>query len=321
MKYSIVLINCFFGALPEYSKYFFDSCKYNPTIHFLLITDQKIDYRISNNVEVIRMSFAEFKNMMQSKFEFNIVLEAPYKICDYKPAFGYVLSEYIHQYDFWGHCDLDMILGDIRSFLPDTILGKYEKIYQHGHLCLYKNTMENNKRFMSPIGMNYMDVFTSPRIFVFDEQIGMQQKFDLMNLETYKEIDYFNIDDKFYKFRRTIVDNCKDSKHINFSRQVFFWENGKVFRQYFDCNHMVKNEYNYIHFSNRKLKYNQISESNSFFITPEGAQIKDHDIISAKELKHYNHSNVFIDIQRHMQKLVFRIKRKIKNRGLIKSGN
>ena len=31
-------------------------------------------------------------------------------------------------YDFWGHCDMDLIWGDIRNFITEDVLSKYDKI-------------------------------------------------------------------------------------------------------------------------------------------------------------------------------------------------
>jgi hypothetical protein len=33
----------------------------------------------------------------------------PYKICDWKPFYGHIFREYLVAYDFWGHCDMDII--------------------------------------------------------------------------------------------------------------------------------------------------------------------------------------------------------------------
>lgn len=93
------------------------------------------------------MSFNDFRVLVQSKFDFPVSLERPYKICDFKPAFGLICSEYIQGYDFWGHCDFDMIFGDIRKYITDDLLNSYDKILPLGHLSIYRNNEENNSRF------------------------------------------------------------------------------------------------------------------------------------------------------------------------------
>ena len=52
------------------------------------------------NVKVIKSTFEDIRNIIQSKFDFKIILDQPYKLCDYKPSYGYVFEEYIKEYDF-----------------------------------------------------------------------------------------------------------------------------------------------------------------------------------------------------------------------------
>ena len=78
----------------------------------MIITDIKEKYDYPDNVKVINMSFTELRKKVQSCFDFKIYLGKPYKLCDYKCAYGLIFEEYIKNYDFWGHCDLDCIYGD-----------------------------------------------------------------------------------------------------------------------------------------------------------------------------------------------------------------
>ena len=128
---SICLVILYFGKLPNYFNLWLTSCKYNNTINFLLFTDDKTKYDYPNNVRVIYTTFEEIRNQIQSKFDFRITLEKPYKLCDFKPAYGYIFNKYLKGYDFWGHCDLDVIFGNLRKFLPEEILKEYDKIYKY----------------------------------------------------------------------------------------------------------------------------------------------------------------------------------------------
>ena len=100
--YKICIIGIYFGKFPSYFNLWLTSCAYNNSIDFLVITDQYID-NLPANVKVINMSFYDFRNLVQSKFDFKISLERPYKICDFKPAFGIICDNFLHGYDFWGH--------------------------------------------------------------------------------------------------------------------------------------------------------------------------------------------------------------------------
>ena len=78
---------------------------------------------------------------------FEIVVESGYKLCDFKPALGYIFSDYIKKYDFWGYCDIDIIFGNIRAFMTDDLLNEYDVIsarhdYLTGCFALYKNNQD-----------------------------------------------------------------------------------------------------------------------------------------------------------------------------------
>lgn len=117
------------------------------------------------------MTFSELTALISSKFDFTISLERPYKLCDYKPAYGYIFENYIKDYYFWGHCDIDTIMGNLKHFLTDEIFNMYDKIFCLGHMTLYKNTFENNRLFMSKYNGVYLykNVLSSPEIHWFDE--------------------------------------------------------------------------------------------------------------------------------------------------------
>ena len=143
----IVFICPYFGAFPDYFNLTLKSIEYNKTIDWLIITDIKEKNDYPDNVKVINMSFTELRKKVQSCFDFDICLNKPFKMCDFRPAYGLIFEEYIKNYDFWGHCDFDCIYGDLRKFLPADILEKNERIYCLGHMSLYKNNDKINNIF------------------------------------------------------------------------------------------------------------------------------------------------------------------------------
>jgi len=81
--------------LPDHFDLYLLSIEKNPAFDFLLITDDTRTFDYPKNIRVIRMSFEKLKRMFQERFDFNISLEYSYKLCDYKPAFGYIFEEMI----------------------------------------------------------------------------------------------------------------------------------------------------------------------------------------------------------------------------------
>ena len=61
-KYSIVYLIPYFGKLPESFQMWLLSCKMNPSIDWLLLTDDKTEYDYPDNVHVSYMSYEDIKN-------------------------------------------------------------------------------------------------------------------------------------------------------------------------------------------------------------------------------------------------------------------
>ena len=73
----------------------------------MFFTDQQVES--AHNIIVHNMNFTDFQKLVQNAFDFKIILDRPYKLCEYKQAYGYILQSYIKSYDFWGFGDLDLV--------------------------------------------------------------------------------------------------------------------------------------------------------------------------------------------------------------------
>ena len=165
-------------------------------------------------------------------------------MCDFRPAYGEIFSDELKTYDYWGHCDMDLIFGDIRAFITDEILEKYDKIGFQGHSVIYRNTPEVNQRYRVQVenAPNYKDVFTSGDGKFFDE-VGICELYDALGIPYYKETNFAHLDrftTSFYLLYLPEEDGYKNN------RQVFTWENGKIIRNYLDGTNVKREEYMYI---------------------------------------------------------------------------
>lgn len=286
--YSLLTISCYFGKLPEHFPEFLRSVAMNPTVDFLLITDCEIG-SVPSNMKIVESSFEVFARRFANYFDFPIALNRPYKLCDFRPAFGEVLQEHIDGYDFWGHCDVDMIFGDIRRFLTDQILEKHDKIYKLGHLTYYRNTSENNHRYVLDGGVNYMEAFTGTDSMAFDEIAGMQNIFDKHGFSAYFSRDYADITYGKVRFTLSYFQIPEELRERNnYEKQLFYWEDGHVYRAYMKEGQICKEEFNYIHFSRRKMTRNDLPENcHAFFITNRGLFEKTADV-SEQDFDKYN---------------------------------
>lgn len=171
--HSIVIIIPYFGKLPWYFSYFLHSCKFNPTVHFLIIADDNsYDSKLPKNVLLIHQTLNDLKKRIAQKLNISVSIPDAYKLCDFKPAYGKIFSEYISGYNFWGMGDIDVIYGNIRNFITESVLSKYDVItvrhdFLVGYFSLYRNCKKVNELFMQ--SKDYIKVFTNDKHFCFDE--------------------------------------------------------------------------------------------------------------------------------------------------------
>jgi hypothetical protein len=236
-------------------------------------------------------------------------LDAPYKLCDYKPTYGYVFADYISQYDYWGYCDVDMIFGNLRHFLTEDIIGRYDKYYKLGHLTLFHNDSENNTAFMTEDVVSYREAFTTKRIAVFDEFQGIQRIFDKSGKTTYFSRDYADITAGRNRFTLSDI-FVEDNGSNNYNHQVFVREDGCIYRYYEIGNSIKKEEFAYIHL--QKRKFDEITSSGgNYLITYKGFIPINDMTIDLKCMKKYNGFDIWKEAVMRNKKVSFKIRRKI----------
>lgn len=217
----IAVILCYFGKLPENFSLFAESCRRNATIDFLLFTDDTPTH-LPENMHLHPTTFAALQRRVAGCFDFAITLHTPYKLCDYKPAYGEIFAPELSGYDFWGYGDMDLVFGDLRTYFTEDKLRKYDKFYAFGHLSLYRNTPENNAVYRQPVGMDYHKAFTTREIAVFDEINGISAKYKALGLPFYDRQDYADITKASDRLAITDVGITADNQlHPNYSEQIF----------------------------------------------------------------------------------------------------
>lgn len=149
---TIILLIPYFGKWPVWFDYFLESCRFNSSIDWLFFTDCPVPSAAPENVRFINMSFTEYKQLVSERLGIVFNPESPYKLCDLKPALGYVHQADITGYDFWGFSDIDLVYGDLRSYFTTERLSKFDLYSTHarrisGHFCLMRNTAKMREAF------------------------------------------------------------------------------------------------------------------------------------------------------------------------------
>ncbi|WP_294953801.1 DUF6625 family protein [uncultured Eubacterium sp.] len=250
---SICYVVPYFGKFPVSFPLWLVSCGANPTVDWLIFTDDTTPYDYPQNVKVNYCSFDDMRKRIQEKFDFPVVIDRGWKLCDFRDAYGEIFEEELKGYDFWGHCDCDLMWGNIRKFLTDDVLEKYEKVGFYGHSTLYKNTPEVNSRHRVEIDglLNYKTVYSTSQSFGFDET-GIENIYKHLGIDYYKEVHFANLTKYETKFH---LDCFPDEDEYKNNRQVFTWKDGTLLRHYVHNGKIYDEEFYYIHFWCRPMSY------------------------------------------------------------------
>ena len=149
---TIAFILPHFGKLDVtgYFPLFLASCGENQTVDFFVFTDDRTPYPYPPNVHVFYLTLEALRERIQALYGFPVTLDRPYQLCNFKIAYGEIFARELEGFDYWGYLDSDLILGDIRHFVTEEMLERYHKIYTHGHMTLYRNTLEVNTLYRQP---------------------------------------------------------------------------------------------------------------------------------------------------------------------------
>lgn len=291
-----VLILPYFGKFPNYFNLHLHTIKANPTMQWLLFTDDKTNYNFPSNVTVVSISFEEIQQLFQSKFDFKIALDSPFKLCDFRPAFGYVLQEYLKDYDYWGHCDPDILWGNFNALIDFNALSTFDKIFCFGHLTFYKNTTQNNQRFLLPIAgeERYKKVFSHPIGFAFDEKFtkSINSLYQENNIPIFLDNLVADVDSYHTNMRLTTYNPLTNSYSLEpIKKQLFVWEEGSLYRYHIDNGMLVKKEFLYIHLQKRKMnEHFNLTFPNRILISYDSFTELNEPITIANFNRHYKSS-------------------------------
>ena len=244
-----IFIIPYFGKLPIYLPAFLHSIiPLQDSVDFLFITNCEEINEISTpkNFKVKISSFEEMQRCILEK-KLGHVYD-PYKLCDYKPLFGLIFDEDIQGYKYWGHCDIDVMMGDVIGFLNKINYAIYDRIGVAGHFTLYKNKKEINELALTQIpGPKYLR-------WSFVNKTTMPCHFDEYGMNLI--CDFRKI--HFYKNNHHLQPNKYSNLHLHTSNkkkynELFVWDKGHIYLYTRDSeNNIHKKEFMYLHFEARK---------------------------------------------------------------------
>ncbi len=148
----------YYGQFPTYMGLFLQSCAYNPSVHFLIFTENPPHPAAQNapNIHFIHYPYQQLIAKANQTIGIAMQLGDVHKICDLKAFYGLLFAEYLQNYAFWGYCDVDVIFGDLSKVINPTFLQEVDIFSAQssrivGHFCLLRNTQTiNNLPFLIP---------------------------------------------------------------------------------------------------------------------------------------------------------------------------
>jgi hypothetical protein len=270
-KNSIAIILPYFGKWPEWIDLFFYSCGQNKDIDFIFFTDCEVSNSNSLNLKFHSLSFEDYCQQVNDLLKINFRPANAYKLCDLRPFYGFIHRDILEGYDFWGFGDIDLVLGNVRSFYTDDLLKKFDVFSTHNdrlsghlslirnndkyiHLCFqitdWKNKLSNQENLALDEGDFSRIIFPESKIIgKFYRQIMMR----FLDWKTAWEIYYsifplihwtlrFRKRKLYFKEQHTTPILAEDGRLYKYESDSWFYKDGKVF------NNRVNKDFMYLHF-------------------------------------------------------------------------
>ena len=126
MKKIIIFNQWFCKPLPNWLDKFIDRVLANPNLNFCCITDQKHP----ESQERINFFDEKIKDyvLKVQKLTGELISDKSGGIAsvDLRPLISCAYPNLVEDYEFWGWCDLDIVIGNISSFINQSILDKWD---------------------------------------------------------------------------------------------------------------------------------------------------------------------------------------------------
>ena len=213
-KNKIILIQLWFGKIPDYFWFHYETTKNIIGVDFLFITDQNIVLDAKNYV-VVKTTKEEIELKLSSKLNQDIIIKNNKKTCDLKASFGDLFDVYVDGYEYFGCYDIDTLFGSVyNKILP--YLDEYDFISigdknfhnrLSGPFLIIKNTEELRQSYKEGdfIGCMLSD-----------------------NVECYEENTLNEIANKKYKVKIISSINCESDNGSKNTYDVR-WSGGNVY--------------------------------------------------------------------------------------------
>lgn len=176
-----VIFNQWFGdQFPEWMPQFVERIEANPGVDFVCFTNLDEDLG-SDRVKLVNTTPEEFDERIEnltgikSNKSYD---ERGVASCDQRPFIPSLYPELMEGYDFWGWVDLDVVIGNVSSFLSndfDVFTGTRKSLHKSIYCglaffrnCELLNSLWKDERFLSTVNKGFCGAVSnnwSPLVF------------------------------------------------------------------------------------------------------------------------------------------------------------
>lgn len=267
MKKNSLLIIVYFGNFTVSAKKSLASLLEN-NIDVMLFSDS----HVTNNYKNFYYNHLDstlLSQIVENKLQIKQNFDSAYKLCDYKILFPFIFTDYYKKdYAYIGFCDVDVLYGDINSFIDLPIKKNVDVIGNRGHFTLI-NSSYYDKLYSKLISKDTFPIFKhileSKHNYAFDE---FQFLHKLLKLD--KNISWN-------------IDISKQAVDLNYYHKDYFCSNRNTEIMSIEKNNQIINvilknktseKVSYIHFQKREIPF-QVFKVNSKFIVNNNFSFSD----------------------------------------------
>ena len=203
-----ILIIPYFGKFNNYFELWLKSCEYNTDFDWLIFTDDKTNYQYPENVHVHYTTFENIKDRINNLFEFEISLDSPYKLCDFKPAAYRTLTAlncYSYKEVFTDRKNYAFDEWGSNKGLNRILLENNFKIYNRpicfADICIHSYGLKNTRIYYDSNEVKKRNI-----VFLFNRGELLQYYLDENGNLKYNQESYIHLQ------KRPMVNNVKNKE-------------------------------------------------------------------------------------------------------------
>lgn len=300
----IAIVIPYFGKWPSYFNFFLKGCEANQWLDIIFFTNCAVPEHHPANVYFNVSSLKEIACLASKKLGFELEIRTPYKLCDLKPFYGLVFEDYLTNYQFWGYGDIDLIYGNLKSFVMPRIEAGFDILSSRQEIVSGSFAVLRNTDYINKLGKRMPDYITLLR----------SNRYEALDETAHSNVTWQG------KSRLELPENC----FTKVVAQAAFENKVKasfttICKEHIDFQETIHYDYPVLTFENETIGYYHyvINKNKPGFKIPKWEQIPDHFVVTysgfytLNELTYFQLLSGYRRVTGHSKSLLSRIYNKL----------